>query len=53
MNNPTSEFLDIDLTRQDIQALSSADAVAAVLFRYYGLSEDDAKYIEKRLEEML
>jgi hypothetical protein len=29
------------------------DAIDAVLFRCYGLSEDDAKYIEKRLEEML
>lgn len=29
------------------------DAIDAVLFRCYGLSDDDAKYIEKRLEEML
>lgn len=29
------------------------DAIDAVLFRCYGLSEDDANYIEKRLEEML
>jgi len=29
------------------------DVIDAVLFRCYGLSEDDAKYIEKRLEEML
>jgi hypothetical protein len=29
------------------------DAIDAVFFRCYGLSEDDAKYIEKRLEEML
>ena len=28
-------------------------AIDAVLFRCYGLSDDDAKYIEKRLEEML
>lgn len=29
------------------------DAIDAVLFRCYGLSDDDAKYVEKRLEEML
>jgi len=29
------------------------DAIDAVLFRCYGLSENEAKYIEKRLEEML
>ena len=29
------------------------DAIDAVLFRCYGLSEDEAKYIEKRLKEML
>ena len=29
------------------------DAIEAVLFRCYGLSEDEARYIEKRLEEML
>jgi hypothetical protein len=29
------------------------DTIDAVLFRCYGLSDDDAKYIEKRLEEML
>ena len=28
------------------------DAIDAVLFRCYGLSEDDARHIEKRLEEM-
>ncbi|HEY6998027.1 MAG TPA: Eco57I restriction-modification methylase domain-containing protein [Candidatus Binatia bacterium] len=29
------------------------DTIDAVLFRCYGLSEDDAKYVEKRLGEML
>ena len=29
------------------------DAIDRVLFHYYGLSEDDAQYIEKRLTEML
>ncbi len=29
------------------------DAIDAVLFRFYGLSEDEARYIEKRVEEML
>ena len=29
------------------------DAIDAVLFRCYGLSDDDAQYIEKRLREML
>ncbi len=29
------------------------DAIDSVLFRYYGLSEDDAKYIQERLKEML
>lgn len=29
------------------------DATDAVLFRCYGLSEEEARYIEKRLEEML
>jgi hypothetical protein len=29
------------------------DTIDAVLFRCYGLSEDDAKYVDKRLEEML
>ena len=29
------------------------DAIDAVLFRCYGLSEDDSHYIEKRLKEML
>ena len=29
------------------------DAIDAVLFRCYGLSEEEARYIEKRLEEML
>ncbi len=29
------------------------DAIDSVLFRCYGLSGDDAKYIEQRLEEML
>ena len=29
------------------------DAIDAVLFHCYGLSENDARYIEKRLEEML
>lgn len=29
------------------------DAVDAVLFRCYGLSDDDARYIERRLKEML
>jgi len=33
---------------QPIQA-----AIDAVLFQCYGLSEDDAKYIEKRRDEML
>jgi hypothetical protein len=29
------------------------DAIDAVLFRCYGLSEEEARYIEKQLEEML
>ena len=29
------------------------DAIDTVLFRYYGLSEEEAQYIENRLEEML
>jgi hypothetical protein len=29
------------------------DAIEAVLFRCYGLSEEEGRYIEKRLEEML
>jgi hypothetical protein len=29
------------------------DAIDAVLFRCYGLSEDDARYVEARLTEML
>jgi len=29
------------------------DAIDAVLFRCYGLSEDDAGYVEARLKEML
>jgi len=29
------------------------EAIDAVLFRCYGLSEDEADYIERRLEEML
>src|SRR3989338_7340013 len=29
------------------------DAIDAVLFRCYGLSEEEARYIEKRLDEML
>ena len=29
------------------------DAIDAVLFRCYGLSDDDARYIEARLKEML
>jgi len=29
------------------------DAIDAVLFRCYGLSDDDARYIEQRLKEML
>ena len=29
------------------------DAIDRVLFRCYGLSEDEAQYVEKRLEEML
>jgi len=29
------------------------DAIDAVLFRCYGLSEDDARYIDQRLKEML
>ena len=29
------------------------DTIDAVLFRCYGLSEDEARYIEKHLEEML
>ena len=29
------------------------DVIDKVLFRYYGLSDDDAEYIEKRLTEML
>ena len=29
------------------------DAIDAVLFRCYGLSEDDAKYIAERLKQML
>jgi hypothetical protein len=29
------------------------DAIDAVLFRCYGLSEEEGRYIEKRLEEML
>ena len=33
MDNPASVFLDIDITRQDIQGLSSADAVTAFFAR--------------------
>jgi len=29
------------------------DSIDAVLFRCYGLSDEEAQYIEKRLEEML
>ena len=29
------------------------DAIDAVFFRCYGLSENDAKYIQERLKEML
>lgn len=29
------------------------DAIDAVLYRCYGLSNDDAKYIHERLKEML
>jgi AAA15 family ATPase/GTPase len=29
------------------------DAIDAILFRCYGLSDDDAKYISRRLKEML
>ena len=29
------------------------DTIDAVLFRCYGVTEDDAQYVEKRLEEML
>lgn len=29
------------------------EAIDAVLFRCYGLSEDDAHYVERRLKEML
>ena len=29
------------------------DAIDAILFRCYGLSDDDAKYISLRLKEML
>lgn len=29
------------------------DAIDSALFRCYGLSGDDAEYIERRLEEML
>jgi len=29
------------------------DAIDAVLFRCYGLSEDDAGYVDSHLEEML
>jgi hypothetical protein len=35
------------------ESQSVQDAVEAVLFRYYGLSDNDAHYIEKRLGEML
>lgn len=43
-----SERSHLALESQPIQ-----DAINAVLFRCYGLSDDDAKYIEKRLGEML
>src|SRR6266496_6305836 len=33
MENPTSVYLDLDLTRQDIQGLSSGDAVTAFFAR--------------------
>jgi hypothetical protein len=33
MDNPASVFLDLDLTRQDIQSLNSADALAAFFAR--------------------
>jgi len=43
-----SERSHLALENQPIQ-----DAIDAVLFRCYGLSDDDAKYIEQRLQEML
>ena len=36
---------------QDSQPIQ--DVIDKVLFRYYGLSDDDAEYIERRLAEML
>jgi hypothetical protein len=35
------------------ESQSIQDAIDAILFRCYGLSEDDARYITRRLEEML
>ncbi|MEI9476158.1 MAG: hypothetical protein WCO26_06250 [Deltaproteobacteria bacterium] len=35
------------------ESQSIQDAIDAVLFKCYGLSDDDARYISKRLEEML
>ncbi len=43
-----SERSHLDPESQPIQ-----DAIDAVLFRCYGLSEEDGRYIEKRLGEML
>ena len=35
------------------ESQSIQDVIDSVLFHYYGLSEDDGKYIEQRLREML
>ena len=43
-----SERARLALASQPIQ-----DAIDRVLFRCYGLSEDDGKYIQERLKEML
>jgi len=48
MSHDLSESSHLDPESQPIQ-----DAIDAVLFRCYGLPDDDAQYIEQRLTEML
>jgi hypothetical protein len=39
--------------RSQLAPQSQPIAIDAMLFRCYGLSEEDARYIEKRVQEML
>lgn len=42
-----------DRSRLSVSSQPIQDAIDAILFRCYGLSEDDARYVSMRLKEML